>query len=250
MTPPVIEFHETPRRHYKLDGEQVPSVTQILGCLAKPALTWWGMQVGVKGLCHLHQVGAEIPWDDPDGACKLLTEHKLTVNHVRDQAATRGKSVHDALEAYATSGTVPRPSAFPAEDRGFVQALAKALMELQPECLATEVMVGSTEHGFAGRYDLRCNIDGAHVRLDLKTGKRVYDEALLQLAAYELASIEMGEDPSEKRLVLRLDQAGDFEVVESHATPDMFLGIKRAYDAIQALKDARPRKPRRARATA
>jgi hypothetical protein len=92
-------------------------------------------------------------------------------------------------------------------------------------------MVGSTEHGFAGRYDLRCVIDGCHVRLDLKTGKRVYDEALLQ------------------RLVLRLDREGEFEIVESHATPDMFLGVLRAYQAVQALKKSRPRKPRRKAAT-
>lgn len=253
MTPPVIVFEEPPefpKRRYLLDGEVVPSVTQILGVLAKPALPWWGMTVGVDGLLHLKAQGVEIPWDDPEGACKLLTEHKLTVNHVKDAAATRGKSVHDALEAFATEGTVPRPSTFPAEDRGFVQALARALMELAPECEATEVMVGSSEHGFAGRYDLRCRVDGVLARLDLKTGKRVYDEALLQLAAYELAAVEMGEEPSDRLLVLRLGVDGEFEVVESHATPDMFLGIKRAYDALQALKDSRPRKPRKSKAAA
>lgn len=253
MTRPVITFEEPPefpKRRYLLDGQVVPSVTQILGVLAKPALPWWGMTVGVDGLCQLQRQGVEIPWADPEGACKLLTEYRLTVNHVKDAAATRGKSVHDALEAWATSGTVPRMSDFPADDRGFVQALAKALMAVQPECLSTEVMVGSGEHRYAGRYDLTCRVDGALCRLDLKTGKRVYDEALLQLAAYELAAVEMGEEPSERLLVLRLGTDGDYELVESHATGDQFLGVKRAFDALAALKDSRPRKARTAKVAA
>lgn len=248
MTAPVITFEEEPRRRYLLDGEQVPSVTQVLSILDKPALSWWGMCVGVEGVAQLHLQGVEVPWEDTDGAVKLLTEHRLTVNHVRDAAATRGKSVHDALQAFAEHGTVPRPSDFPAEDRGYVQALARALMDLDPVCDATEVIVGSAEHRYAGRYDLRARSGGRLIRADLKTGKRVYDEALLQLAAYELAAVEMGEEPSDARLVIRLDASGDFEVVESHATADMFLGVKRAYDALADLKAARPRKPRKAAA--
>jgi hypothetical protein len=247
MTPPEITFEEPPefpKRRYLLDGEVVPSVTQILGVLNKAALPWWGMTVGVQGILALKAQGSEIPWDDAEGATKLLTEHKLTVNHVRDSAATRGKSVHDALEAFATTGATPRPSQFPAEDRGFVQALARALMDLSPVCEATEIMVGSTEHGYAGRYDLRCRLDGALCRLDAKTGKRVYDEALLQLAAYELAAVEMGEEPSDRLLVLRLGVDGEYEVVESHATAEQFLGVKAAFDALADLKSTRPRKSR------
>lgn len=242
--PPEVIYQEGPPRRYLIDGEPVPSVTQILGVLAKPALPWWGMTVGVQGICRLHRDGEEIPWDDPEGACKLLTAHKLTVNHVRDAAAGRGTGAHDALEAWATQGTVPRPSAFPAADRGFVQALARALIALEPEPQASEVIVCSAEHRYAGRYDLRCRIDGALCRLDLKTGKRVYDEALLQLGAYEGAAVEMGEEPSDRLLVLRLDESGEFELVQSHATVDMFLDVKRAYDALQALKSSRPRKAR------
>ena len=241
----AVEFTEGPPRKYTVNGEVCPSVTQILGVLNKAALPWWGMTVGVQGVCELARAGEDLDWRDPEGIVGLLTATKRTVNHVRDSAATRGKSVHDALEEYATTGATPKPSQFPVEDRGFVQALAKALMELDPQCEQTEVMVGSVEHGFAGRYDLRCTINGQPVRLDLKTGKRVYDEALLQLAAYELAAVEMGEEPAERLVVLRLDQGGDFEAVDSHATGDMFLGVKAAYDALAELKAERPRKPRK-----
>ncbi len=253
MTPPVITFEEPPefpKRRYLLDGEVVPSVTTVLDVLAKPALTWWGQTIGVQGVCHLHELGVEIPWGDPAGVTKLLTEHRITVNHQRDAAATRGRSIHDALEAWAQHGTVPRLSDFPTEDRGYVQALAAAVMELRPECEATEVMVGSSVHKFAGRYDLRCRIDGALVRLDLKTGRRIYTEALVQLAAYELAAVEVGEEPSDRRLILRLGEDGSHEVAESFATGDMFLGILAAYNALQELKASKPKKPRKAKVAA
>lgn len=254
MTLPVITFEEPPdfpKRRYLLDGEVVPSVTQILGVLAKPALTWWGMQVGVRGLCHLQRQGVEIPWDDDEGACKLLTEHKLTTNHVRDQAATRGKSIHDALEAYATSGRVPRLSEYPIEDRGFVQALAKALVALQPECLATEVMVGSSEHRYAGRYDLRCVIGGRTLIVDAKTSKHIYpDQHFPQVEAYRHADFECGSEITDAAAILRLGVDGEYEFVESYATFEDFLGIKRAYDALQAIKSRRPRKPRKTKAAA
>lgn len=251
MTPPVITFEEAPRRRYLLDGEVVPSVTQILGVLNKPALPWWGMTIGVDGLCQLQRQGVEIPWDDAEGACKLLTEHKLTVNHVKDAAATRGKSVHDALEAYATSGKVPRLSDFPVEDRGYVMALAKALMDLEPECEATEVIVGSGEHRFAGRYDLRCRIADRSFIVDAKTSKRVYpDQHFPQVEAYRHADFECGREMADAAAVLRLGADGEYEFVESYATFEDFLGIKRAYDALAALKARKPRQPRKSKAPA
>lgn len=242
--PPVVEYDDGPPRKYTVNGKVVPSVTQVLGCLAKDALPWWGMQVGVRGLLHLRNLGVEIPWDDDEGACKLLIEHKLTVNHVVRTAAVRGQGAHDALEQWATDGRVPRPSEFPAEDRGFIQALARALMVLRPEVEATEVVVGSAVHGFAGRYDMRAVSDGRRVRLDLKTGKAVYPTHMLQLAGYEIAALEMGEEPSDRQLVVRLGAGGEFEIVESHATGDMFLGVLAAYRSLQELKAAKPRKPR------
>jgi hypothetical protein len=112
------------------------------------------------------------------------------------------------------------------------------LFELEPVFHKTEVMVGSAKHGFAGRYDVRCEIDGQICLLDLKTGKGIYDAALLQLAGYELASVEMGEEPVDRLVVLRLGADGKYETKDSHATLGMFLGVKAAYDALKALQKA------------
>lgn len=240
MTPPVITF-DAARHRYTLDGEPVPSVTQILGIIDKSGpLSWWGQSVGVQGVCTLRsQLGDEMPWDDPEGIVKLLTSHKITVNHVKHQAGTRGTSLHDALEAYVRLGTVPNVGDYPEEDRGFVMALARALLELQPAPIDIEVVVGSREHGFAGRFDLLAVIQGVITRLDLKTSKRVYPESMFpQLEAYEFAAVECGMESSERRCVLRLGADGEFEFVESTATFEDFLAVKAAYDAVGRIKKA------------
>lgn len=242
MTVPVVTYDEGPPRKYTVNGEKVPSVTQILGVLDKPALPWWGMTTGVTGICKLRDLGVEIPWDDPEGITKLLTEHKLTVNHVRDAAATRGQSIHAALEQWVTEQEVPALGDFPMEDRRYVQALASFLLDYEPECERSEVMVGSAEHGFAGRYDLRCRIRNRDGILDLKTGKKLYDPVHLQLAAYALADFEMGAAPVDTTWALRLGADGEYELVEGRADAAQFLAVLGTFNALRALKAAKRRK--------
>jgi hypothetical protein len=239
--PPEVLFEETPRRRYTVDGKVVPSVTTVLGCLDKPGMSWWGMQIGVDGMLALLAEDDGLDWALAYSRQEIVDElvrRKLSVNHVRDQAATRGTSLHSALENYLVAGVVPKPTMFPTADRGYVQALARALVDLKPQVEATEVIVGSALHEFAGRYDLRAWINGKLWRLDLKSSKRVYDVAHLQLAAYELAAVEMGEAHSAARGVLRLDASGSYELVESFAQPQMFLSVLGTYRALQRLRQA------------
>lgn len=51
-----IQYHD-PTHTYKIDGEPVPSVSNVLNALDKPALVWWGMKVGVAGVESLHDRG-------------------------------------------------------------------------------------------------------------------------------------------------------------------------------------------------
>lgn len=235
MTPFKITF-EPDGHKYFIDGERVPSVTQVLGIVDKSGpLSWWGQGIGVEGVCELRkQLNGDVPWDDPEGIVKLLTSHRLTVNHVKRRAGTRGSSLHDALERYMTRGVVPNAIDYPTEDSGYVQALARALIELRPEVIEAEVVVGSQEFRFAGRFDLLASIKGIVTRVDLKTSKNVYPEQHFpQLEAYEHAAVESGYRSSGRRCVLRLGVDGDFEFVESTACFDDFLAIKRAYEAVR-----------------
>lgn len=244
---PEVTYQEGPPRKYHVDGAEVPSVTTVLGCLDKPALPWWGMTIGVAGTLELIQRGAISPgYISTDSTVSLLTQHKLTVNHQRDKAASRGKDVHDALEAYMREGIVPALADFPESQHGYVQALAKWLFEYRPEFVKAEVVVGSAQYGYAGRYDLLCRLPddfgGELLRVDLKTGKRIYDNAFIQLAAYEEAAIEMGEDPSDDQYVLRVGPNGSYEFVKSCARFEDFRCVLACYQALQRVKQARKAK--------
>lgn len=224
------------------DWREVPSVTTVLEVLDKPALPWWGMGVGAEGTLKLVQLGLlrwatvndtrVLVYQDgdiwrvagKDEAIALLNKQKLTVNHVKDEAGDRGNAVHDALEVWAKDGRLPEVSIYPEEQQLYVLGLRNFLEAVQPEPIASEVMVGSLKHGFAGRYDIRWRIPrdcevvyhvtpkkGPHVATlkagkllsDLKTSKDFYETTHpRQLEAYEEASIECGYEPTDARGVL------------------------------------------------
>lgn len=294
VTPSGVEvfYSPAPKRHYKVrkqlllatDADQpewveVPSVTTILGVLDKPALSWWGMKVGIEGVLELHRRGAlthgtvngheVIAARDDVGAWVVagaehivseLTANKLTVNHVRDKAGDRGTAVHDAFELWADDGKLPDPSMFPDEQRGYVEGLVAFLKDVNPEPVGAEVMVGSVKHGFAGRYDVRLQIKKecqvvfhrtpvkgpqyatlkpGVILGDLKTSAGVYVSHHLQLAAYEGASVECGYEKTSAQGILHVSKEGNYEFVRSHGTLKHFLAIKSAYDALKAIKDAK-----------
>lgn len=283
MTPSGIEvyYQSTPKRLYRVrkhelndDPEEpeyeagpwreVPSVTTVLDVLAKPALPWWGMKVGADGvreLASLRTMDSEIAeWITTatvDSLVDELTEHKLTVNHVRDKAGTRGQSVHDALEAWAKTGHRPDPKIYPDEERGYIEGLIAFLNDVpsaEPE--ACEVLVASIEHGFAGRYDLRLRTHEPHpvvvhrtktrvhhkilmpgeTLVDLKTSKGIYGSHARQLEAYEQASIESGYEPSRGRGILHVGADGTYEFVRSWATFSDFKCVLDVWRSEQEMK--------------
>lgn len=236
----VLTFNEE-KHKYSLDGVEIPGVTTILGVLDKPGLPWWGMSIGVAGVLHvIDQEGIEILDLEPDQIVKLLTRHKVTVNHVRDKAGDRGTAAHDQLERYGVHGTPLKPAAAPVEARGYIRSGAAFLAEMGPELLANEVAVWSPAHRFAGTFDAIARIDGELWLLDYKTSKRVYDTHHLQLAAYEGARRELGLEPIARQAVVHITPDGTFDpdvhFVEVVGTYEQFLAVKGADDAMRELK--------------
>lgn len=250
VTPSGIQiyYQAAPKRLYKVNGKEVPSVTTALDILEKGGLPWWGMGIGVEGLLTLFLSG--ILTFDPassrpvivarntlatkDDIIELLTEHKLTVNHVRDDAGTRGTNVHDALEYWAETGKLAKLETFATDEQGYVAGLNLFLQDSGAEAQSFEVMVGSAKHKYAGRYDLdailpkslniinklypkakpiRGVTPAGLWRLDLKTSKEVYDTHFMQLEAYETAAVEDGYSASDYRGVVRVSKDGGYELV-------------------------------------
>lgn len=287
-----IQFQSKPRRQYMLrdlsvpigEGDvptwiEVPSVSEILNILDKPGLPWWGMKVGVDGLNELVKRGKVAFAQGPDGLfpvvdkggawdaatnqeiVDLLTLEKLTTNHVKDKAASRGGNVHDALELWGQTKMLPVSESYPEEERGYVEALRAFLLLTQGniETRGLEVMVGSLEHRFAGRYDLDVffekpfevarrvfpkkkpafmTVQAGPWCIDLKTSKSVYNTHLLQLEAYEIARRESGHEPNVGLAVLHVMPDGRYEFVPSTLGPEAFLKLRTAYDAVQDAEQA------------
>jgi hypothetical protein len=260
---------------------EVPSVTTVLDVLAKDALTWWGMQIGAEGVAKLHNLGMvkstvqtgsqqpvlicpfvrkekgkggktvrTIEWDrwvvaGKEQLIDLLTVQQLTTNHVKSEAGDRGQSVHDAFELWSKEGILPELEMFPPTERGYVEGLLAFLRDVpsaEPE--GCEILVASSEHGFAGRYDLRLRTHETHnvvvhrtpvkgsqyrslapsrLLTDLKTSKGVYTNHPKQLEGYEIASIESGYEPTDARGILNVSAEGEYVFVRSWARPEDFL---------------------------
>lgn len=181
----------------------------------------------------------------------LLVANKLTVNHVRDKAASRGSSVHDAFETWCRTGHKPDVRDYPPQESGYVQGLLKFIEEVPVEPIEAELMVGSARHGYAGRLDLLAHTDLKEVQtgsrtkrvipngvgiIDLKTSKGCYPSHKLQLSAYAEAAEECGYGRTTYEAVVLVRESGTFDFIVSDARFSQFLDVRRCWSALQGLK--------------
>jgi hypothetical protein len=263
-----IYYQQGPKRLYRVNEVEVPSVSTVNDVLDKPALKWWGMRMGVQGILDLLENGALGSWEfetderiTESEIVGRLTEHKLTVNHVRDKAATRGTNVHKSLETWVETGVTPIPEFFPENERGYVQAVVAFINDAHPHAIYSELMVGSAVHGFAGRFDLFANLDfsgevvtktypkrkpvretlsgtwliDAKTKTQTEKAVKAYESHKIQLGGYEGGLAECGYPAPDHKGLLHLFADGRYELVETHATFDDFLAIKGAYDALKGI---------------
>ena len=142
--------------------ETVPSVTTVINDLGwnKEALTRWTRNMVEQG-------------QDPD--------------KVRDHAAAVGTLAHALIDGYFTGVPVDTSLYTPAaqeEAASCFLAFRNWESGHRIEVLGSEVPVISEEHQYGGTVDLIASIDGIRSILDWKTGRGVYPEHEIQLAAY------------------------------------------------------------------
>jgi hypothetical protein len=235
----VIEFYEKPRRHYRItqpDVGKVPSVTTVIGATVDKgeALQYYAANQTCDGVVQLVKETGRIPnqgWK----LSEQLRERGLNFAAQTRRAQKRGVRIHDMIEAWGKSETIPNPSDFPSSDRGYITAFAKFFREREPKFVACELLVGSAQHGFAGRLDTIAVfvLDGCITLVDFKTSKRLYPKQhLAQLDGYAIGVRECGYANPEAHAVVRLDKEGDYEVLlVEEAHPERFLSYLAAYRA-------------------
>ena len=179
---------------YTYQGKRYPSVTTILKVLDKsgPLMAWAarqtaeaaiGMMTGPDPmywpLATLQQtVGNE-------GVIKALTERS---KWTRDTAAQLGTDVHALADDHVNGRPLKEGLPEPILER--VRAYAEWWQGCGWALRSSEAMVCHPVFGFGGTLDLLArDRDGRTVLADIKTGKAVYTEAVLQLTAYGMAEV-------------------------------------------------------------
>lgn len=168
-----LTFDEAPHI-YRLDGKQIPSVSQIMEPLSKAK--YGGI-------------------DDA----------------VLNKAANRGTAVHTAIEIFIkTDGFVDIQPEF----AGYMEAFEAWWKDFEPEPLASEYRMYHKLMGYAGTADLLCRIGGKLTLVDYKTSAAVSEKLHgVQLEAYAQALSSHGIEVEDK-LILHLKKDGEFKAVD------------------------------------
>jgi hypothetical protein len=234
--------------------QEVISVTTAQKILHKEALISWAQRMGGIGAVKLYNMQALVPVQQSghivtgshfkdrglvvvgeDEIVELLKSHGLDTNSLKKAGGDRGQSCHDALEMWSKTGQMPNPATYPLHEQGYVQALVNFLTESGAESVRHEVVVGSLEDEWAGRFDndlllpksvqlqthwtpagrgdQRTWFEAGLYRVDLKTAKDVFEENGEQLEAYEKGAIECGLPETLQRVVIHTSPESRYKFV-------------------------------------
>ncbi|MGH8522893.1 MAG: hypothetical protein ACREXY_01320 [Gammaproteobacteria bacterium] len=234
-------FHSKPYRHYRYNdqtetpnGLEILSVTQALGVLDKSGpLQGYAARETVRGVSSLLWRAApdateiirwatDPPVMDEHGDWSqgrityLLKREGLTFRDRTSDAAARGTAVHKALEDWINEQRIPRAANYPAEWQGYFRGLASWLAQERPDFEESELVVGSTTHGYAGTRDTVARVRDKRrglCLLDAKTSKAIHPSSMFrQLVAYDEAGAEGGEARTDSQGIIRFGSDGSWEI--------------------------------------
>lgn len=176
----------------------LPSVTTILGCLAKPALeAWKAKQIGLRAVEEVERLSALVedgsqeralrwlaaaPEDVAGAAAAIGTAAHAAVEHrVRAEMAAAGTSdiFGDEVRELA-SESMPEALADDVEPR--LEAFDRFCAGWHPRWLGAELTVFHRGAGYAGTADALAEVCGTLAIIDWKSGG-AFDVAAMQVAA-------------------------------------------------------------------
>lgn len=154
----------TPKKGYFIDGTRVPGTTTIIGRFKESGgLLQWAFKQGQSGVSSLYE--------KRDEAADIGTRaHSLIERHVN------GEDLNTILKSETSAEAV---NAFQMYLKWENQTKLKLLSKYQ------EIQLVSPQYMFGGTPDAIGEIDGEVLLLDWKTSNGVYQDYLIQLAAYQ-----------------------------------------------------------------
>lgn len=237
MSPSRATKRDTPGgRYYTIPGVgELPSVTHILSCIAKPALVTWAAnterELVMDAAADLYLDMVQVK---PMSRAGYVTTLKARLGETRahkrlnEQATNIGTQTHHLIEwsIRKALGQVVGPEPKVQQEALWAyMAFEDWAREHHVRPLLIEETVWSATHGYAGTMDLLAEVDGSPALVDFKTGKAIYSEAYLQSAAYQVALAEMGHGDPRAGYIVRLPKNVDdpeFEVAPVPPVSELF----------------------------
>lgn len=171
---------------YRLDGEKIPGVTTINGILDKPALVSWAAKESAGYAIEHWAELTELPMMK---RAEQIEKARFATNK---KAIVRGHRIHEFGEKLSKGEAVEVPD----EYRGPAEKYAQFLDDWDLETIKTETPICHTEYRYGGTFDaLAFSPRLGTIMLDIKTGRGVYAETALQLAAYRFADLMINDEP-------------------------------------------------------
>jgi len=205
----------TPKKGYLFNNKKVPSVTTIIGRFKESSgLMSWYHKCGVDGVS---------PYEEGR------------------RAADAGTAVHDMIQLWLDDKPMPKDILLEYEidheQAEWAESAFKAFCDWDKqnkfEILESEISIINEEYLFAGTPDAIASKNGRTILLDWKTSSKIYDDHLVQAAAYAfLYQQEYGEPIDEIRIVRFDKKTSKYEerIVSDWAKYlDVFLQMRKLY---------------------
>jgi hypothetical protein len=223
------------RHHYTVAGKTVDGCTSILGVINKPALVAWSANMAAKFIDANLEVNKPI---DEIEKLKLVNGCKTAHRSFKEQAADIGKLFHAWADDYAQGKNPAMPT-----NPMLLKAVEQYLIWIKENKVVfkdSEKVVYSKKYNYAGTLDIVAEVNGKLCIIDLKTSSGIWDEYLLQVAAYKWAlQEEFPEQRIDHVVIVRCGRDGSFEVKEvNDYEPNMnaFVGALILYRRLKAMK--------------
>lgn len=207
-------------RIYKIDGVSYQRVTTCLNIINKPAMISWAGRVAAEAAGGLleGQLGKDLKeaWEHEQGAANtqekraqditdaidvIVETAKKRPDKEKDEAADRGNEIHDWAERVMKEGIevleeVPPELLIP------VKGAVAYIQDYGIEIISAETTVWDDDYKVAGTFDLLGWMGDQLVLVDWKSGKGIYWEMALQVAAYSVFHLKLyGVLPDKAHLV-------------------------------------------------
>lgn len=211
-TPALAQTVKGRGRHYAIPGTDrlVPSVTNVIGILDKPALPRWAAKSVAVTAWELR---ASLPNMDEAEAIDVL---KGSPWRKSQRAADRGTTIHEWLQARVRGVVLPDVDGEAVE---YVEAAESWYQRFQPREVHTEITMFADT--YAGTADAILEIEGQTWLIDYKTSSGLYPEVALQLSALatcDLMVLPDGETqdvpPIDRVAAVRIGKDGEWEMRE------------------------------------